>query len=172
MVTEMKTEIVEFLQHSNWIEGVYDPDALEDAVKAWEYMETVMVLNIPAILECHRILMANLDPRIAGKFRECNVRVGEYLAPTFDQVKRLMEQWLMNFTRTETVRLGAKVFPCDLKIKKAHVVFEKIHPFEDGNGRVGRIIMNWQRVNRNLPVLVIREEERHEYYKWFRKSNG
>lgn len=166
---KMKPEVIEFLKHSNWIEGVYDPDALEDAMKAWTYMEGTTMLTVGAILECHRVLMERLWPRIAGKFRNCNVRVGDYVAPTFDQVKRLMEQWLMNFSRVETVKLGAKVFPCELKIKKAHVVFEKIHPFEDGNGRVGRIIMNWQRVREGLPVLVIREEERQDYYRWFKK---
>ncbi len=52
-------------------------------------------------------------------------------------------------------------------IKIAHVEFERIHPFEDGNGRVGRIVMNWQRLKAGLHVLVIREVDKLEYYKWF-----
>jgi len=62
---------------------------------------------------------------------------------------------------------------CDAKtdetIKKAHIAFEKIHPFEDGNGRVGRIILNFQRVKAGLPILVIHTgKEQQEYYKWFK----
>jgi Fic family protein len=48
-----------------------------------------------------------------------------------------------------------------------HVKFEKIHPFEDGNGRIGRILLNWQRVKAGLPILTIYEKDKHAYYKWF-----
>jgi len=48
-----------------------------------------------------------------------------------------------------------------------HINFEKIHPFIDGNGRIGRMLLNWQRVKLGLPVLVIKESEKQEYYKWF-----
>lgn len=171
---KMKTDVIDFLQHSNWIEGVTDSDALDRAVKAWELMETVTVLTVGAILECHKILMQGCDlgmtPSWVGRFRTCNVRVGNHVAPPFDQVGRLMEQWLMNFSRVKTTRIGDKVFSSEAKIKKAHVAFEKIHPFQDGNGRVGRIIMNWQRMSEGLPVLVIREEERFDYYKWFKNK--
>jgi hypothetical protein len=53
--------------------------------------------------------------------------------------------------------------------KKAHVAFETIHPFVDGNGRIGRILMNWQRLQEGLPILIIHEgPEQMEYYKWFK----
>jgi Fic family protein len=52
--------------------------------------------------------------------------------------------------------------------KVLHVQYEKIHPFVDGNGRTGRIFMNWWRINNGLPILVIHEgKEQWEYYKWF-----
>ena len=54
-------------------------------------------------------------------------------------------------------------------IKLDHITYEKIHPFVDGNGRTGRIFMNWQRIKAGLPILIIHEgEEQKEYYKWFR----
>jgi Fic family protein len=37
----------------------------------------------------------------------------------------------------------------------------------DGNGRIGRILLNWQRRYWNLPILIIKESEKEEYYKWF-----
>ncbi len=56
-------------------------------------------------------------------------------------------------------------------IKNSHIFFEKLHPFEDGNGRTGRILMNLQKLNEELPLLIIHEgEEQMEYYKWFKEK--
>lgn len=154
----MSTEEIDFLQQSNWIEGEMSSQALDDAVAAWEYIKTADKLTLPVILKAHRLLMGRLNPRIAGKLRKVYVRVGWSLCPDPGSVRRLLMQWL-----------STERHLTDETIKKKHVSFEKIHPFEDGNGRVGRIIMNWQRLRAGLPVLVIHEgEEQYEYYKWFR----
>jgi len=52
-------------------------------------------------------------------------------------------------------------------IKEQHIAFETIHPYEDGNGRMGRLILNWQRVHCGLPILVIKDSEKNLYYQWF-----
>ena len=55
------------------------------------------------------------------------------------------------------------------EIKNFHIDFENLHPFRDGNGRTGRILMNIQMINSNLPLLIIHQgEEQQEYYKWFK----
>ena len=51
--------------------------------------------------------------------------------------------------------------------KKDRIWFEKNHPFEDGNGRTGRILLNWQRLQYGLPLLIIESYKKEEYYKWF-----
>lgn len=45
-----------------------------------------------------------------------------------------------------------------------HAKFENIHPFADGNGRTGRLIMNYFLVMHNHPPVIIHQEDRKEYY--------
>ena len=46
-----------------------------------------------------------------------------------------------------------------------HVLFERIHPFQDGNGRVGRLIMFWQCLQSGIVPFIITEELRLFYYR-------
>lgn len=46
-----------------------------------------------------------------------------------------------------------------------HVQFERIHPFQDGNGRVGRLLMFWQCLQNNIVPFIITEELRMFYYR-------
>lgn len=152
----------EFLHESNAIENEYSEQAFKDAVKAWRYgLLNREYISLSKILKIHRKSMSNLEPDIAGKIRNVPVYIGgEIRSQSEGEIFTQLEDWCENWA-TEKTEQG---------IKKAHVVFEKIHPFVDGNGRVGRILMNLQRIKEGLPILIIKEKEKYEYYKWFNEK--
>lgn len=161
-----RTEI-EFLQHSNWIENEFSHEALVDAVRAWLYMmnQGNIIFSLGTILGAHRILMRRIRPDIAGKIRECDVTVGERLCP-FVSVQ-LIEQQLRDLCNVmkepPTVSTDTEIY------KLCHINFENIHPFEDGNGRVGRILYNAHRLANNKDIHIIHQgKEQVAYYKWFK----
>lgn len=160
----MKDEIVEFLQQSNYIEKELSDIALDDAILAWEFAyKNKDKINLDYVLEIHKLLMKRLRPDIAGKWRHCDVFIGgnrkifisEALIKTDVQQKVLFEM------------LAKGNFDKECKVYVTHVRFEKIHPFEDGNGRVGRILWQIHRLKLNLPIKIIYEENKFAYYKWF-----
>ncbi len=159
------SEDLEFLRESNHIEGEYSQEALADAVKAWDWAKKQKGHTTESlILGIHRRLMKRLYPRIAGKYRV--VQVGVMTKAGFREAIKWGE------IKPELDHLcNRRIYPCYSMemIKDWHIQFEHIHPFEDGNGRVGRILMNLQLLKEGLPILVIHEgKEQQGYYKWFK----
>ena len=58
-----------------------------------------------------------------------------------------------------------------LDISEFHILFERIHPFADGNGRVGRLIMAYQAIQNNIVPPLIENEHRSEYLKAINDKN-
>jgi len=157
----MKKEEIEFLKESNAIEREYSQESLEDAIKAW-VMACInsQQINIYYILGIHRRLLARLNPKIMGKIRKCPVMIG-------GKTKFTSKEEII----CELIKLCEIIPKTEKEIKEWHIIFEDIHPFEDGNGRTGRILMNIQRLKIKLPLLIIHEgEEQREYYKWFKNN--
>lgn len=151
-------ELEEFLRESNAIESVYTNEAKIDAWDAWKFLFQFDELTLSRILECHRLLMKNLNNRIAGKIRNVDVYVGGMVKLNPLKIIEELNDLTLIYPMTEE------------QIKQWHVNFEDIHPFEDGNGRTGRLLLNWQRVKNGLPILIIHEgHEQYEYYRWFRE---
>lgn len=97
---------------------------------------------------------------IAKRTGHKTVWVFKFLRVPVDAVKIVdaMKTWIDN-SHTSTT---------EEHIKRDHIVFEEIHPFVDGNGRTGRMLMNWQRLDNNLNILTIWNKEKSAYYKWFK----
>ena len=151
---------IEFVLESNKIEGEYSVESMEFALGAWLIIRNKKELQLNYILDAHAVLLYNLSPQIAGRLRDCEVTVGGIDCPSYWLVPNLLDNWFLDHADAST----------EEDIKEAHIRFEKIHPFEDGNGRIGRMIMNWQRLKAGLEVLVIHEgEEQQSYYGWFKE---
>lgn len=155
-----------FLMNSNLIENEHSVEALEDAHEAWNYALTVKEMRLRHLLKIHELLMKRLNPRIVGKIRKCDVFVGNRICMKPAKLKRELASYFNDFNK----QIDTKNIAATQIISRAfHVEFEKIHPFEDGNGRTGRIIYNWQRLKYGLPIHVIKVgKEQQEYYKWFK----
>ena len=125
-------------------------------------------LNNDLLLRLHQMLIGGIDDAIAGRFRRQGeyVRVGTHIAPAPERVGRMMDNILIEYSSD----LGSYFLD---KIARFHLDFETIHPFCDGNGRLGRVIINFQLLQLGLPRLIIRNSEKERYYRAFRDyENG
>ena len=170
-ITPKKKDVIEFLDHSNRIEREKDERALKDAIKAWDYAYKNRYNGITTnyILKIHSILVGRLRPDIAGQVRHCTVYVGDRVCPYISDELILSD--LKNWTKDCYVNSKNWKLISEQDIKDWHIRLMGIHPFEDGNGRTGRIIYNIQRLRAKLPIHIIHEHyEQYEYYKWFNKD--
>jgi Fic family protein len=114
------------------------------------------------LLRWHKEVFGETKPDIAGKYRDYLVRVGPHLAPDWQEVQKMMRQ-LIAF-----INKNGHLNPVELSAR-AHYKFEKIHPFGDGNGRIGRLLMNYILWHKGYPMLIIEYKKRKSYYRALQK---
>lgn len=119
-------------------------------------------VNKEVILLLHQLLIGGIDDKIAGRFRKFGeyVRVGTHVAPAPEKIERLIDETVAVYTS------DLSSYFLD-KIAKFHLDFENVHPFNDGNGRIGRILICYQLLRLGFPMIIIRDREKQEYYKTF-----
>ena len=116
------------------------------------------------LLRWHKEIFGQTKADIAGKFRDYLIRIGTHIAPDWQEVKGLMNG-LIGFIKKNK----DKINPVELSAR-AHYKFEKIHPFGDGNGRIGRLLINQILWHEGYPMLIIEYKKRRSYYKALNKS--
>lgn len=117
------------------------------------------------ICELHKIVVENtlkkeLENQI-GCFRNIQVYIRgvEWLPPKPKDVPKEIKSLLFWYSKNKE-----KLHPLIISAY-FHVGFETMHPFVDGNGRVGRLLMNFILHKNDLPMINIPNSIKHEYYK-------
>ena len=118
------------------------------------------------ILRWHYKIFSETKPDISGKFRDYLVRVGNYRAPDWQDINKLMIEFFAWYGKNKK-----NMNPVELAAR-AHYKFEKIHPFGDGNGRIGRLIIAYILRNGNYPLLIIEYKKRKSYYHALSKTEN
>ena len=116
-------------------------------------------INKEAIIDIHKRLLKKIDKR-TGNFRKHNVRVFGASFKTTDAKHvetdmNLLVKWYNKHKRKINPLILAAIF---------HEKFERIHPFYDGNGRTGRMLLNLILIQYDFPLLIIKNKTRKEYY--------
>lgn len=114
------------------------------------------------LLNWHQKIFSETKSDISGRFRDYLVRVGPHIAPDWQDVDSLMDN-LINFINS------SKLNPVELAAR-THYRFESIHPFGDGNGRIGRLLMNYILWHTGYPMIIIEYNKRASYYRAFPKG--
>lgn len=115
------------------------------------------------VLKLHSILMNGVRPD-AGVYRNHAVRITGVSLPTanYMSVSKLMPKVM--------VRAAEKTKDVVAESASVHSKLEQIHPFGDGNGRVGRLLMNAMLLNANFAPAIIRQEQKQLYYTYLYKA--
>jgi len=115
------------------------------------------------ILKLHGTLMNGIKDD-AGFYRRHGVRIVGTYVPTANYLK--VPQLMKELTR----EINCQHKDAIAHVANIHSCFEKIHPFSDGNGRVGRLIMQAMLLKKNLPLAIIEQKQKRFYNNYLRTS--
>ena len=115
------------------------------------------------IKKLHSILMNGIWQN-AGQYRTHSVRIAGSQVVTANHVK--IEELMKKFIK-ELNKISTNVYS---HLAVTHAQFEKIHPFSDGNGRIGRLLMHFIAVRHGLPPIIIKREKKQAYYTYLQRA--
>ena len=145
-------EIYEAINHKKALELVFDN------IKNNELFDERLIKKINETI--------NKDIKKTQGYRTVQVfiRGSEHIPPAPEKIPNLMNYFVYNYNNDET-----DIFT---KIARYHIEFEKIHPFEDGNGRTGRLLINYELIKNDIPPVVITKEDRVKYFEFIRNNDS
>ncbi len=193
-----KQSLIKLLSETEVAEQVYNSNAIENSTLSLEETEKILLqidldryisereifeaknlarvvsyidtkakeheLTLDTILSLHKMLMANIRDDIAGRFRKDNewVRVANHIAPDPKEVVSRLEKMLAKHNSSSYENIIKR-------IAQLHLTFEYIHPFVDGNGRIGRVINNYLLIREGFVPMNIKFIDRKMYYEAFKE---
>lgn len=133
----------------------------KNLARAMEYLTSnpEKEISVQLILRLHKMLLTGIRDEMAGRFRAGRewVRVGTHIGAN--------PEFVNDFVYALVERYNAPSDEYFLeKIAYFHAEFENIHPFGDGNGRIGRLITNEQFDMLGLPAIVIPNKSKFDEY--------
>ena len=121
-------------------------------------------LSLDVILSLHEMLISNIREDIAGRFRKDKefVRVGNHIAPPPQEILERLQNMIAEYNASNHLSVVKR-------IARLHLTFEYIHPFIDGNGRIGRVLNNYVLIREGFVPINIKFIDRNKYYDAFKE---
>ena len=118
-------------------------------------------IRLLTVLQLHEAVFRGIKLD-AGQWRRVNVRIAgvRHVPPRMEKVVPMITEWEEAYAKRDM--LGENVFSLAAWM---HFEFESIHPFSDGNGRVGRLLLNLHFLKHNWPPIHILPPDRSRYLK-------
>lgn len=141
-------EHLEVIGHKDAIDYIEALAQQETTIGEWE------------IKQIHNLILRSIAPKEAGRYRQLDVRaVGtDYVYPPHYMLPELMTRFVAWLNSTEAKTSHSLTYATE-----AHLRFVSIHPFRDGNGRIGRLLMNLLLLRAGYPIVVISNQTRKAY---------
>ena len=119
--------------------------------------------NASFIIKINEIINKNINDTSGYRKIPVFIRGADFVPPEPALVPRMMQEQLY-FYHNSTL-------PLLMRIAEFHIQFEHIHPFEDGNGRTGRLLINHELIRNNETPIVIPDTRRAEYFEYLANYN-
>lgn len=166
-LSEGETAIILFqktaLPNKSLIEQLEAKNHQTALIYLFKYLMEKKALNENLILKLHGVLMNSIKSD-AGIYRNHGVRILGTHIPTANYLKipNLMEELIKDINRKKNDAIS--------HIANIHARFEKIHPFSDGNGRIGRLLMHAMAIKANFAPAVVLQEKKQLYAVYLNKA--